>query len=139
MGRLNEEAIVSVILKYYHDLQAAYIFGSSVAEGGEPAGDVDIALLLPPESAKRAGNLLTSRCGYELGNLLKKNVDLLNARLVSTVFQKEIIAGGKVVYCGDRYAREEFEMLVLSFYQKLNEERSGILEAFYKSKRAYPV
>lgn len=137
--RMNEEMIVSVILKHYSDLQAAYIFGSAAAEGGGPAGDVDIALLLPPESAKRAGNLLASRCVYELGSLLKKDVDLLNARLVTTVFQKEIIAGGKVIYSGDAYAREEFEMLVLSYYQKLNEERKGILEAFYKSKRAYPV
>jgi len=139
MKPTNEGMIISVILKYYPDLQAAYIFGSSVAEGGGPPGDVDIALLLPPASAKRAGNLLGSKCGYELGNRLKKNVDLLNARLVTTVFQKEIIASGKVVYCGDSYAREEFEMLVLSFYQKLNEERSGILAAFYQSKRAYPV
>jgi hypothetical protein len=43
------------------------------------------------------------------------------------------------LYVGDAYAKDEFKMLTLSFYQKLNEERAGILEDFYRTKRAYPV
>jgi len=31
---------------------------------------------------------------------------------------------------------DEFEMLTLSYYQKLNQERAGILEKFAKSGRA---
>jgi len=46
---------------------------------------------------------------------------------------------GKVIFCNDENARLEFEMLTLSFYQKLNEERKEILEDFYKTRRAYPV
>ncbi len=34
------------------------------------------------------------------------------------------------IYCADLCAAEEFEMLTLSFYQKLNEERKAILESF---------
>ena len=62
----------------------------------------------------------------------------MNARQVSTVMQKEII-GGRLIYSPDRLAVDEFEMLVLSYYQKLNEERKDILESFRKTKRAYAV
>jgi hypothetical protein len=57
-------------------------------------------------------------------------VDLLNARTVSTLFQKEIIQSGRLLYCADAYAVSEFDMLTLSYYQKLNEERKAILEAY---------
>ena len=39
-----------------------------------------------------------------------------------------------------QYAVDEFELfLVLSFYQKLNEERQAILESLFKTGRAYAV
>ena len=58
---------------------------------------------------------------------------------MSTVFQKEIIADGRLIYCADRYAVDEFEMLVLSYYQKLNEERREIVDSFIETGRAYAV
>jgi hypothetical protein len=61
----------------------------------------------------------------------------VNIRQVSTVFQNEIINSGRLISTGDPEAIGEFEMLVLSAYQKLNEERKEILEEFFKSKRAY--
>jgi hypothetical protein len=90
---------------------------------------VDIALLLPPIEAKRARNLAGTDCAHELTSALGKEVDLLNARMVSTVFQKEIVTNGRLLYCADRYAVDEFEMLTLSYYQKLNEERREIVAA----------
>lgn len=50
--------------------------------------------------------------------------------------QKEII-GGRLIYSPDRQTVDEFEMLVLSYYQKLNEERKDILESFRRTRRAY--
>ena len=79
-----------------------------------------------------------SQCRFELEEALTRPVGLLNARMVSTVFQKEFI-GGLRIYCSDPFAADEFEMLVISYYQKLNEKRQGILEAFYKTGRAYAV
>jgi hypothetical protein len=40
-------------------------------------------------------------------------------------------------FCRDEYAADTFEMLVLSFYGKLNEERAEILQEFYATKRAF--
>jgi hypothetical protein len=58
--------------------------------------------------------------------------------MVSTVLQKEIISGD-VIFCANRFAVDEFEMLVLSQYQRLNRERADILLSFQKNKRAYAV
>jgi hypothetical protein len=70
---------------------------------------------------------------------LRRPVDLLNAREVSTVFQKEIIESGRRLHGADDDAVAEFEMLTLSHYQKLNEERRAILDSFQESGRAYAV
>jgi hypothetical protein len=43
------------------------------------------------------------------------------------------------LYCANQYAADEFEMLTLSYYQKLNEERKEILQSFFQTKRAYNV
>ncbi|MEA3396520.1 MAG: nucleotidyltransferase domain-containing protein, partial [Chloroflexota bacterium] len=61
-------------------------------------------------------------------DLLKKKVDLINLRRVPTVLQKEVIAADRRIYHADEYAADEFEMLTLSYYQKLNEERAEIIE-----------
>ena len=132
-------AIVDTVLRHYPNVQAIYLFGSYGTERQWPASDVDIALLLPHEQAKRAGNVSFSSCCFDLEKALNKDVDLVNARTVSTVFQKEIIAGGSLVYCANRFAVDEFEMLVISYYQKLNEERREILAAFNSTGKAYDV
>jgi predicted nucleotidyltransferase len=139
MSRAETTAIIiQVVLTHYPAAQAIYLFGSYRSGNVRPDSDVDIALLLTPEQAKAEPNLLLSQCRFDLEDALSKEVDLLNARQVSTVFQKEII-GGVRIYCADPYAADEFEMLVISYYQKLNQERREILDAFYKTGRAYAV
>ena len=129
--------IVRTVLGHYPDTQAIYLFGSYGTENEWPDSDVDIALLLPPEQAKAIRMLAMSPLCCELGSLLEKPVDLINLRVVSTVFQKEIIAADRRIHTGNAYAADEFEMLVLSFYQKLGEERADILEEFWRTGRAY--
>ncbi|MDD2903898.1 MAG: nucleotidyltransferase domain-containing protein [Syntrophales bacterium] len=130
--------IIKTILLYYPMVQGIYLFGSHGAGQERADSDLDIALLLPPELAKREKNLILSECRFALEEALHREVDLLNARQVSTVMQKEII-GGRLIHGSDRQAVAEFEMLVLSYYQKLNEERKDILESFRRTKRAYTV
>jgi predicted nucleotidyltransferase len=136
--QMNEQ-IVQTILTHTPQVQAVYLFGSHGTEDERPSSDVDIALLLPPEQAKAAGSLLLGELHMALAELLGKEVDLVNLRQVSTVFQKEIVMTGRQIYCADDYAAAEFEMLTLSYYQKLNEERREILAAFKESGRAYDV
>lgn len=136
--RINEQ-IVQTILIHFPQVQAVYLFGSYGTEDERPSSDVDIAILLPPEQAKAAGSLLLGELHLALAELLGKEVDLVNLRQVSTVFQKEIVMTGQQIHCADAYAADEFEMLTLSYYQKLNEERREILAAFAESGRAYDV
>jgi len=133
------DVIVRSILEHYPAAQAIYLFGTYSTADEWPDSDVDIAILLPPEQARRQPQLMLTPCHYALADALGKPVDLLNAREVSTVFQKEIIKSGRRLYCADDDAVAEFEMLTLSHYQKLNEERKAILEAFQETGRAYAV
>ena len=131
-------AIIPIVLMHYKAAQAIYLFGSYGTGHAWPDSDLDIALLLIPEQAKTEPNLLLSQCRFDLEEAMSQEVDLLNVRQVSTVFQKEII-GGVRIYCADPYAADEFEMLVISYYQKLTYERRAIMDAFYKTGRAYAV
>ena len=104
-----------------------------------PDSDVDIAMLLPPDKAKTLGALDLVKTQAELASLLHKPVDLLNLRQISTVFQKEVVMADRRIFTVNEYAAEEFEMLTLSFYQKLNEERAEILSEGLRSGRFYNV
>lgn len=134
-----QDEIVRVLLEYYPTAQAIYLFGSYGTDNEWPTSDVDIAVLLPPDEAKRVPSLALSKAHFALADALGKSVDLINLRQVSTVFQKEIIMADRRIYCVDAYAADEFEMLTLSFYQHLNDKRREILEEFKRTRRAYPV
>ncbi|MHB0878774.1 MAG: type VII toxin-antitoxin system MntA family adenylyltransferase antitoxin [Anaerolineae bacterium] len=137
---MNEtEVIVRIILEHYPRAQAIYLFGAYGTADEWPDSDVDIAVLLPPEEARRRPQLMLTPCHSALAEALGKPVDLLNAREVSTVFQKEIVKSERRLFCADDDAAAEFEMLTLSHYQTLNEERKAILAAFHKTGRAYAV
>jgi predicted nucleotidyltransferase len=131
--------IIEAVLNHYPEVQAIYLFGSYDTEHEWPNSDVDIALLLPPEKVREAGSLALGPLGFELERRLGKTVDLIDLRQVSTVFQKEIIMADRRIYCGDEQAADEFEMLTLSFYQKLNQERREVLVEGLRSGRFHNV
>jgi len=138
-GMSRRDAINRIILENYPDVQAIYIFGSHDTEDEWPDSDIDIGLLFPPSGAKEMSPLALSSCRAILADYMRKDVDLVNLRQVSTVFQKEIIATGRLLYCASQYAVDEFEMLVMSYYQKLNQERREHLDAFMETGRAYRI
>ena len=130
----NDE-IIRIILEHYPNTQAIYPFGSHGTAYEREDSDVDIAILLPHQEAKEIGSLTLSDLRFDLEDLLEKEIDLINLRQVSAVFQKEIIMSERRIYCANQYATEEFEMLTISYYQKLNEERAGIIEDILKTGR----
>jgi len=136
---INSSKIIRAILNHHPEIQAIFLFGSYGTEDERPESDVDIALLLTPNDSKRLGSLLAGNLHSELERLLSKDVDLINLRQVSTVLQKEIIAANRCIYQGDKHAEEEFEMLMLSQYQKLNDERKGIIESALAGGRFHRV
>jgi uncharacterized protein len=132
---MYREAIVKTVLDYYPATQAIYLFGSYGTPDEQKDSDVDIAVLFPSGSAGTIGNIAVSECRYALELALKRTVELINLRRVNTVFQQEIIQEGVLIYKQDEYAVDVFEMRVMSSYQKLNEERAGILEDILETGR----
>ena len=132
---MSEKKIISIILRFYPETEAIYLFGTYGTADEQKESDVDIALLLPPREAKSAGGLAMSDCRLALEEALKRTVDLINLRAVNTVFQHEIIQEGRVIYDAAENAIDVFEMLVMSLYQKLNEERAEILKDIFREGR----
>jgi len=124
----EQQEMIRRIVAHYPTTQAIYLFGSYGTPDEWPASDVDIAVLLPPQRAKAVGLLALSDLHFELERLLNKAVDLINLRQVPTVLQKEIVVAERRIYVADAYAADEFEMLTLSYYQKLNAERAEIVK-----------
>ncbi len=141
---MDTTRIVELVRKHFPATQAVYLYGSR-ARGEERAdSDLDLAVLLPPagtgdDETAVAGALALEELRGALEVATGLVVDLVSLRAVSTVLQKEVVTGGLRVFAGDTRAAAEFEMLTLSYYQKLNEERREILEAFRKTGRAVPL
>jgi len=133
------ETIRETVLRFHPQVEAFYLFGSHARAEQWPGSDLDLALLLPLEIAREMRPLACSPCHQALEARCRKGVDLVNLRLVSTVFQNEILNTGERVFTGDEEAALAFEMTVLSAYQKLNEERAEILRSFRETKRAYAI
>ncbi len=71
--------------------------------------------------------------------LLGEDVDLINLRDVSTEFRKEIVMSGRRMFSREDIVSDEFEFRVLSSYQKLNEERAGVIGDGIGSGRFYDI
>ncbi len=132
---MRNDLIVKTVSFYYPDISAIYLFGSCGTEYERIDSDVDIALLLPVLTAKAAGRLSFSACWSALSSLTERSVDLINLRLVNTVFQHEIIQRGTILFKAADSATDTFEMLTMSLYQKLNEERKDIIREVLRAKR----
>ena len=132
-----QDELIQTVLSDYPGTQAIYLFGSWGTEDEWPDSDVDMAVLLPPQQAMGVDFWAWNTLAVRLGDIAHKPVDLLNARQVSTVMRKEIIMADRRIFCADEYAADEFEMLTLSYYQKLNQERAGILAEGLRSGRFY--
>jgi uncharacterized protein len=120
-------------------LQGIYVFGSRAAVEHKDDSDIDIAMLLHPKAAKKMTGLQMFILQCDLTSELGMEVDLINLRQVNTVMQMEIIHTGERIFCADVYACEEFEMLTLSFYQKLNDERADIMARIMQTNRILQV
>lgn len=135
----QQSQLIQLILNTWPDTQAIYLFGSWGTEYERPESDVDIAVLLPAPQAKKAGSLILTDLHYALQSLLNREVDLINLRQAPTVLQKEVVMAGRRIYCISGIVADEFELLVLALYQKLNEERAGILAEGMSSGRFYSL
>ena len=118
--------LVEKILQAHPQTQGIWLFGSMAAGDATRESDIDIAILLPPGTPgpSQADHSLR----LDLAQVAGRDVDLVRLRDLNTVFANEIVSHGHRIWEGDPRAMAEFEMNTLSLWQKLNQERAGILE-----------
>ncbi len=132
--------LIDVIRAAHLDTQAIYLYGTWGTEDQRRDSDLDIAVLLPPAAARAVDHSAWLRLSAEVAQAAKvEYADLINLRTAPVILRKEIIAANRRIDCADEYAADEFEMLTLSYYQKLNEERQGIVESGLSTGRFYDV
>lgn len=129
LEQIESTQLCQKVLALFPATQAIYLFGSCASGAGNEQSDLDLALLLPPYLAFTSEPACWWHLQDELMTLFNCAVDLINLRQASIVFQMEILRTGWRIYCPDSQLCNEYEGLVLSFYQKLNEERREILLA----------
>lgn len=104
---------------------AVYLFGSAATGRSHPDSDIDLAILpehpCDPVEIFEIANRLAQRTG--------RHVDLVDLKRASTVMCKEVVRTGLLLEQKDPAKRIEFEMLALSDYARLNEEREPVLRA----------
>lgn len=127
--------IIQTIRTHQPTVQAIYLFGSAVNNTARPDSDLDIAVVMPHGTS----DIDWWAWGFDLTQEFGVEIDLIDLRQVSTVFQFEIIRTGQRIYCSDQVQCDFFEAIILSLYQKLNLERAEILSAFWQTGRAYDV
>lgn len=112
---------------------AIYVFGSVAKGHAREDSDIDIAVLLEKEEDVYDVFMLAQ----ELASILDQDVDLVQLKTASTVFQVQIISEGQVLYCADDIERVRFEALVYKMYARLNEERQVIFDHIRESGSVY--
>lgn len=129
----TDSTIARVLRAGIPGLQAAYRFGSTASGETHATSDVDVAFIA-------ADPITVERCWEVAGDLaaeLARDVDLIDLRRAGTVMRVQVLRNAVTVVDDDPTALAWFEMLSLSDYARLNEERRGILEDIKERGRVY--
>lgn len=110
-----------------------YLFGSDAKQQARQDSDIDLAFL----SERTLSHYERFMIAGELAAILNCDVDLVDLKEATTVFQAQVVGKGKVLYCADDDKKAQFEMKVFKEYAKLNEERAEILERIRKRGAVY--
>ena len=129
----HQETAVQLICARIENPVAIYLFGSRAADAVHESSDIDFAVLpQAPLSPKERWDLQ-----QELAIALHIDVDLVDLLSASTVMRLQVVSTGEILFESDPTRRAEFEMVTLSMYAKLNQERREILEQVQRDGRVY--
>ncbi|MCA0174566.1 nucleotidyltransferase domain-containing protein [Bacillus sp. RAR_GA_16] len=117
------------VLKTSVSPQLIYLFGSAAKGTSHLESDLDIAFLSPVTLDEYEVFMLAQ----QIASKINRDVDLVDLRKASTVFQGQIVTTGKIIYSTDEQTRMNYEMKVLKMYAKLGEERKLIIDDIEES------
>lgn len=127
---------ISLITDILIEKTEAYLiilFGSAAAGRMREDSDVDIAFL----SDKKLSDYEVFCIAQEIGDVLKRDVDLIDLAKASTVFKANILGTGKIIYSSDERRKHEFQIRTFKEYCLLNEERKVILDKIRERGKVY--
>jgi predicted nucleotidyltransferase len=102
---------------------AIYRYGSAGTEHERPDSDVDLAVL----PARPLPFDISLALAGDLGDIVRRPVDLVDLLKAPTILRAQIIAYGERLYCADERACSLFEDYVFSSYARFNEERRELV------------
>jgi predicted nucleotidyltransferase len=114
------------IQRRYPKVWAVYLFGSSATEFETQNSDLDLAILIED----KADIVSLWDLSQTIAIKINRDVDLVDLRQASTVFQKEILIRDKRILCRNPKECTLLESQYLSMYLHLNEERKELLKDF---------
>jgi predicted nucleotidyltransferase len=121
--------LVESVTRAVPGVVAIYIYGSRASGSARPDSDLDVALLLRPGTVFPVSDRAT--LAADLGAGAGCDVDLSVLDLDrGVVHAKEVVASGLTIFVADPLAVARFEMLALSRYARLNEDREPVLQAY---------
>lgn len=124
----EREQIIINLLQEKLSPSIIYLFGSMVKGTVHKDSDIDIAFVMNGTPMEKYDLFFVAQ---QLASQLNRDVDLIDLKESSTVFQAQVVHTGKVIYCANEQQKAQFEMKVFKMYAKLNEERAHIItEAF---------
>lgn len=130
LDKVIKEKIIEFINSEF-SVKFIYLFGSFAKGEGREDSDVDLAIY--GEKLFDAYELFIK--ANELGFILKRDIQLIDLRDVSTVFAAQIVGNKDVLFCSDENLSLEYNIRAFKDYAKLNEERQVVIDAIRRDGR----
>ena len=124
-----QQAVVKRIRQSVPSLQGIYAYGSRLDGLIHPESDLDLALLLAPAANVSLFDMFQLSGDLETITGCPVDVTILDYNK-SVVLCKEVVATGQPIFVADATAVAHFEMMTLSLYAQLSEERKPVIEAY---------
>ncbi len=135
MKKADIDIVTQLVAEHIPSVLAIYLFGSQATGLHSTNSDVDIAFLTPFDCRLNPVEVYQLKVKVEMA--LGKDVDLIHLNQASTVFQFQITTTATHLYVKNASVVLQYEALVLSMYQRLQEERKDILNEIISSGKVY--
>jgi predicted nucleotidyltransferase len=124
---------IDVLNEEIKNIYCIYLFGSFSTKYQRGDSDLDLAILSEDDLSIEK----TWEIAQKVASKIKIDVDLVDLKKASTVFQNQIINEGKKIYIKDQTKVDFFENYVDSMYLDLNERRRDLIEDIKERRKVF--
>lgn len=110
-----------------------YLFGSFAKGEGREDSDIDLAIY----TDEVINSYELFKAANHLAFEVKRDVQIVHLKDISTVLAAQIVGTREVLYCEDEKLMANYNMRTFKEYVKLNEERRVILDSIERNGKIY--